>query len=270
MLISIEVDGIQVTGTLQWDKQRAQLTATVESPYRGRSFRGSPRGNTRVPKLFTPTGEWTEFLIDYATRLLVCAYKAARRLNDPSFQPDDITRGNTWPDLGSPAANSDWFRKFVAAGEVAEVAILPPNGHVLVNNTGVAIVDAQDGTCHFTYSFDIGLLAGLPAAVNFHHWRSFSSPYTQGIAGHLFFDVVLERVGVVCTGPWRQSKIRFWWSRVHEARERGIHLYAYNPADHSIGNPATFLDFEPSEDDCWDSEMDHQDVQLLFSRAQLA
>jgi hypothetical protein len=266
----IKVDGQPVTGTVQWNNQRAQLTATVQCPYRGRSFQGSPRVGTREPKLFTPSGDWTDFLIDYGTKLLNFAYKAARKQSDPRFYPDDTTLRNTWPNLGNAAANSEWLGRFMSAGRVAEAEGLPPNGRVLANNTGVSIVDTQDGSCHLMFSYDIESLIGFQAAVNFHHWRRFSSQYTQGIAGRLFFDVVLERVGVACTGPWRQSKIRFWWNRVHEARQRGIHLFAYNPDDNSIGDPTKFLDFQPNEEDSWDSEMDYPEFQMVFSQMLLA
>ena len=152
---------------------------------------------------------------------------------------------------------------------LVELKTLPPNGRVYASDFGVAIVDRDRDSLDFIYNYEMGEINSLGMAKGFQHWRNFSSPYTQGIAGYLFFEVVLSRVETVITGPWRQSKIRFWWSRVHEARERGIHLYSYSQGHSSFGNPASFLEYRPDEEDAWDSEMDHEGVCLVYSKRQI-
>jgi hypothetical protein len=271
--VSVEVDGHLVSGLLRWDGKRGAVYATAEAPYAGETFRGQPRLPGRPskdePRLFTPSGEWTKFLIDYGTILLTYSFKAARKRLDPRHFPGDSERARTWPDLGDHAANAAWVRNFLASPGVKEVERLAPNGVVHAGELGLAIVDYKKGLCDFLYSWEMAPLAGVPAAVNFLHWREFASLHTYDVAGRLLFDVVMGRVGVVSAGPWRESTIRFWWNRVHEARKLGIFIHGYDASNGAIVDPNSYLNFRPSDEDWWDVEKDHGDVHLLFSKEKL-
>lgn len=270
--VSIEVDGQVVSGLLRWDGKRGIVYATAKTPY-GETLRGQPRLPGRPsrgePRLFTPSGEWTQFLVDFGTNLLVSSFKAARKRVDPRYFPSEGERVRTWPDLGDPAENAAWLRNFLASPGVSEVERLAPSGVVHAGDLGVAIVDSKKDFCDFIYLWEKCMLCGIPAAINFLHWREFASLYSYDVAGRLLFDVVMSRVGVVSAGPWRASKIRFWSNRVHQAKQIGIFINGYDASTSSIVDPSIYLNFRPGDNDWWDVEKDHGDVHLLFSKEKL-